>query len=93
MERTRGEKIDVCSSINAPKLQRKNALGSDFYSELPSKKAERFEKLLDFARSHSIVTRGSVSLSCATTPHPSVFLNLNGIKTSNFIPMVNRLLG
>ena len=36
-------------------------------------KAGRFQKLLDFARSHYIVTRGSVSLSCATTPHPSCF--------------------
>ena len=40
---------------------------------LRSKKAGRFEKLLGFARSHSIVTRGSVSLSCATTPHSSCF--------------------
>ena len=38
---------------------------------LISKKAGRFEKLLGFARSHSIVTRGSVSLSCATRLHPS----------------------
>ena len=38
-----------------------------------SKKAGRFEKLLGFARSHSLVTRGSVSLSCASTPHPSCF--------------------
>ena len=37
------------------------------------KKAGRFEKLLCFARSHFIVTCGSVSLSCATTPHPSYF--------------------
>ena len=45
-----------------------------FYSiPLTSKKAGRFEKLLGFARSHSIVTRGSMSLSCATTPHPSCF--------------------
>ena len=40
-----------------------------------SKKAGNFEKLLGFARSHSIVTRGSVSLSCATTPHISCFSN------------------
>ena len=40
---------------------------------LRSKKAGRFEKLLGFARSHSIVTRYSVSLSRATTPHPSCF--------------------
>ena len=32
------------------------------------KKSGRLEKFLSFARSHSIVTRGSVSLSCATTP-------------------------
>ena len=38
-----------------------------------STKAGRFEKLLGFARSPSIVTRGSISLSCATTPHPSCF--------------------
>ena len=37
------------------------------------KKAGRFEKLLGFARSHSIVTRGSVSPSCATRSHPSCF--------------------
>ena len=40
---------------------------------LRSKKAGRFEKLLDFAGSHSIVTRGSVSLLCATTPQPYRF--------------------
>ena len=40
---------------------------------LISKKAGRFEKLLGFARSHSIVRSGSVSLSCATIPHPSFF--------------------
>ena len=38
-----------------------------------SKKAGRFDKLLGFTRSHSIVTRGSASLSCATTPHLSCF--------------------
>ena len=45
------------------------------FKKLPlrSKKAGRFEKLHGFARSHFIVTRGSVSLSCATTPHPSYF--------------------
>ena len=40
---------------------------------LLSKKTGRFEKLLGFARSHSIVIRGSVSLLCAITPHPSCF--------------------
>ena len=37
------------------------------------KKAGRFEKLLCFARGNSIVKRGSVSFSCAITPHPSCF--------------------
>ena len=41
--------------------------------QLRSKNAGRFEKLLGVARSQSIVTHGSVSLSCATTPHPSCF--------------------
>ena len=36
-------------------------------------KAGSFEKLLGLARSQIIVTRGSVSLSCATTPHTSRF--------------------
>ena len=36
---------------------------------LRSKNAGKFEKLLGFAGSHSIVTRGSVSLSCPTSPH------------------------
>ena len=31
-----------------------------------------------------LVIRGSVSLSCATTPHSSCFSNLNGIKTDTF---------
>ena len=39
----------------------------------PKIKTERVEKLLGFARSHSIVTRGSVSLSCAATLHSSFF--------------------
>ena len=43
------------------------------YLPLRSKKAGRFEKLLGFARSYSIVTRGSVSLSCANTLHHSCF--------------------
>ena len=43
------------------------------------KKAGWFEKLLGFAMSHSIVTRSSVSLSCATTSPLPAFLNLNGI--------------
>ena len=38
-----------------------------------SKEAGRFEKLLDFARSHFILTRDLVSLSCATTQHPFCF--------------------
>ena len=40
---------------------------------LRSKKARIFEKLLGFARSHSFVERGSLSLSCATLPQPSCF--------------------
>ena len=40
---------------------------------LTFRKAGRFEKLVGFARSPFIVTRGSVTLSCATTPHPSCF--------------------
>ena len=40
---------------------------------LRSKKAGRFDKLLCFARSHFVVTGGSVSLSCATRLHPSCF--------------------
>ena len=52
---------------------------------LRSKKAGRFAKLLGFARSHSIVTRGSVSLSCASTPPLPDFLNLNGIKICSSI--------
>ena len=44
-----------------------------FYLPLRSKKAGRFEKLLGFGRSHFIAARGSVSLSCATTPHSSCF--------------------
>ena len=35
---------------------------------LGSKKAGRLEKLLSFARSHFSVSRGCVSLLCATTP-------------------------
>ena len=31
------------------------------------RKAERFEKMLEFDNSHSIVTRGSMGLLCATT--------------------------
>ena len=48
-------------------IRRKNRL------PLGSKKAGRLEKLPGFARSYSIETRGLVSLSCATTPHPSCF--------------------
>ena len=36
-------------------------------------KAGRFEKLRGFTRIYSFPTRGSVSLSCATTPNPSCF--------------------
>ena len=47
-----------------------------------SKKAGRFKKLLGSARSHFIVTRGSVSLSCATTLHPSRFSKSERYETS-----------
>ena len=60
-------KDSVIESFNSKKVI-KNSLLS-----LRSKNAGRFEKLLGFARSHFIVTRGSVSLSCATTPHPPCF--------------------
>ena len=43
------------------------------YIPLRFLKAGRFEEILGFARSHFIVTSGLVSLSCATTPHPSSF--------------------
>ena len=55
-------------------------LGQSFQVSLRSEKAGRIEKLLGFARSHSITTRCSVSLSCATTSHLLAFLNLNGSK-------------
>ena len=45
---------------------------------LTSKKGGRFEKLVGFARSHSIMTRGSASLSCASKNTLPTFLNLNG---------------
>ena len=45
----------------------------EMFLPLRSKKEGSFAKLVGFARSHSIVTRGSVSLSCATTPHNSCF--------------------
>ena len=41
---------------------------------LKSRKPGRFKKLLDFARSHFIMTRGLVSLSRATAPHPSCLI-------------------
>ena len=43
-------------------------------------KTGRFEKFLDCARNQSIVTRGSVSLSFATTPHQTCSL-----KQSQFV--------
>ena len=70
----------ICAKL---KMQRENCHPPLYSSEfkvsqkiiktLRSKKAGRFEKLLGFARSHSIVTRGSVNLSCANTWHPSCF--------------------
>ena len=44
-----------------------------YHLALRSKKAGRFEKLIGFARSHSIVTHDSVSLLCAITPPRSYF--------------------
>ena len=44
-----------------------------FYITLRSKEAGRFETLLDFSRSHPFLTRGWVSLSCATTQNSSCF--------------------
>ena len=52
---------------------RRSKLREDNIPSLRSEKTGKFEKLLGFARSHSIVTRDSVSLSCATTPHASCF--------------------
>ena len=54
-----------------------------FILPLSSTKAGRFEKLLGFARSHSIVTRGSVSLLCTTSPHPSCFSKSKRYKQSS----------
>ena len=45
------------------------------------KKAGRFERLLGFARSHFIVSRGSVSLPCTLPP----FLNLGRIFFRKFV--------
>ena len=58
---------------NSSLLRKKFKFFLLFFLPLRSEKAGRFEKLLSFAMSHSIVTLGSVSLSCATTPHPSRF--------------------
>ena len=44
-----------------------------FQLQLTSEKAGRFEKLFGFARSHSFVILGSVSIFCATVSHPSCF--------------------
>ena len=61
-------------------LERLNTISNKFSRkkklfELPlrSEKSGRFERILGFARSHSIVTRGSVSLSYATTTHLTCF--------------------
>ena len=53
------------------------------FSTINIEKAGRFEKLLGFARSHSIVTRDSVSLSCATTQHPSCQIKTTGATKKN----------
>ena len=57
------------------------------YGKKPSrsKKAGRFQKLLGFARSHSIMTRSSVSLSASLHHFLPAFLNLNGSSPPNVI--------
>ena len=63
-------------------IRQKTKFFFNFYVNLVpirSKKAWRFKELLGYARSHSIVTRGSVTLSCATTQTFPAFVNLNGI--------------
>ena len=50
------------------KKTRKFLVSEGLFLPLRSKKAGRFDKLPGFARSQSIVTRVSVSLSCATIP-------------------------
>ena len=58
-----------------PKCPKRALKFVSFQDTLPlrCKKAGIFEKLLAFARSHSIVTRGSVSLSFASTSHSPCF--------------------
>ena len=59
------------------------------YLPLRSKNTGKFEKLLGFTRSHSIMTRGLVSVSGANTPHPflvfSILKRLKSLKIFNFI--------
>ena len=45
----------------------------DFWTTIGPRKSGRFETLFRFANSHSIMTTDLMSLSCATTPHPSCF--------------------
>ena len=47
----------------------------DFFFQLPlgHRNAGKSERMLSFASSYSIVTRGSVSLSCANSPRSSCF--------------------
>ena len=45
---------------------------------LRPKKAGTFEELLGFSRSHALVKRGSVSVSCATHHTLPALLNLKG---------------
>ena len=54
---------------------------------LRSEKAGRSEKLLGFARSYFIMTRGSVSLSRATITRLPAFLNLKGIIFSSTLDL------
>ena len=69
-----GHVVDVRRPLLIQKWHQeyKHSLLGDILS-LGFKKAGRFEKLLGFARSQSIVARGSVSLSFATTQHLSCF--------------------
>ena len=52
---------------------------------LRSKKAERFEKLLGFARSHSIVTRRVTRWVSRAPPHHTLpaFLTFNGSQSES----------
>ena len=75
----------LVSARGSDLLRKKNQKYQKEKLLLRSKKAGRFKNLLGFARSNSIVTRRSVSLSCCMSHAPShhtlpAFLNLNGRK-------------